>query len=100
MKFDDIHIRDPFVLADGGKYYLYGSRGAEAWGKCTGLDAYVSDDLDEWSKAAEVFTPPENFWSNMHFWAPEVHKYKGEYYMLVSFKSPDRNRGTQILKAS
>jgi GH43 family beta-xylosidase len=100
MKFDDIHIRDPFVLADGGKYYLYGSRGAEAWGKCTGLDAYVSDDLDEWSEAAEVFTPPENFWSDMHFWAPEVHKYKGEYYMLVSFKSPDRNRGTQILKAS
>jgi len=98
--FTDIHIRDPFVLADGGKYYLYGSRGNEAWGKCTGLDVYVSSDLATWSEAFTVFTPPENFWSDMHFWAPEVHKYNNEYYMFVSFKSHDRCRGTQILKAA
>ena len=100
MKFKDIHMRDPFVLTDGGKYYLYGSRGPECWDKCTGLDVYVSDDLENWSEPIEVFTPPENFWSDTNFWAPEVHKYNGEYYMLVSFISEKRNRGTQILKAS
>ena len=100
MKLNDIHIRDPFILADNGKYYLYGSRGNEAWWKCTGLDVYVSSDLEIWSEAYEVFTPPEDFWSDLNFWAPEVHKYKDEYYMFVSFKSEKRRRGTQILKAS
>ena len=45
MKLNDIHIRDPYILYDKGKYYLYGSRGTECWGKCYGLDVYVSDDL-------------------------------------------------------
>ena len=26
MKLEDINIRDPFVLNDGGIYYLYGTR--------------------------------------------------------------------------
>ena len=100
MKFQDIHIRDPFILVDGGKYYLYGSRGPEAWGRCTGLDVYVSDDMENWSEPVEVFTPPANFWADLNFWAPEVHAYKGAYYMFVSFKSNTRCRGTQILKAT
>ena len=29
MKLYDIHIRDPFILAEDGKYYLYGTRGAD-----------------------------------------------------------------------
>ena len=32
MKTGEIHIRDPFVLVHGGKYYLYGTRGATCWG--------------------------------------------------------------------
>lgn len=100
MKFEDIHIRDPFVLVEDGKYYLYGSRGYETWGKCTGLDVYVSSDLENWSEAYEVFKAPENFWADLNFWAPEVHKYNNEYYMFVSFKSDDKCRGTQILKAN
>ena len=99
MKLTDIHIRDPFVLADDGRYYLYGSRGDECWGKCSGLDVYVSSDLETWSSAVEVFTPPEDFWSDLHYWAPEVHKYNEKYYMFVSFKSADMCRGTQILKS-
>ena len=99
MQFNDIHIRDPFILPDGGRYYLYGSRGGETWGKCTGLDVYVSDDLEHWSEPKEAFTPPEGFWSDKEFWAPEVHAYRGAYYMFVSFKSDARCRGTQILRA-
>ena len=99
MKKEQIHIRDPFILSDEGKYYLYGSRGGECWGKCSGLDVYLSEDLESWSDSHECFSRPENFWSDMHFWAPEVHKYKNKYYMFVSFKSEDRHRGTQILVA-
>ncbi len=99
MKLKDIHIRDPFVLLADGKYYMYGSRGPETWGEGTGLDVYISDDLENWSEAIEAFTPPENFWSHKNFWAPEVHFYKGSYYMFVSFISDTRLRGTQILKS-
>lgn len=99
MKLQDIHIRDPFILLEGGRYYLYGSRGNEAWGKATGLDVYESDDLVSWSGPSVVFTPPEGFWANMHFWAPEVHQYHGKFYMFVSFKSETACRGTQILVA-
>ena len=100
MKTNEIHIRDPFILAEDGKYYLYGSRGSECWGKGTGLDVYVSEDLENWSEAIEVFTKPEDFWADKNFWAPEVHKYNKNYYMFVSFVSATRNRGTQILKAN
>ncbi len=99
MELKDIHIRDPFILADGDTYYLYGSRGDEAWGVCTGLDVYKSKDLKEWSDPIEAFTKPDNFWSDKNYWAPEVYKYKGEYYMFVSFISDSRQRGTQILKS-
>lgn len=27
MKFNEIHIRDPFILPHEGTYYLYGTRG-------------------------------------------------------------------------
>ena len=97
MKIEEIHIRDPFILVDADKYFLYGSRGDEAWGECTGLDVYTSNDLSKWSNPVEVFSKPEDFWADMNFWAPEVHKYKGSFYMLVSFKSKDKCRGTQIL---
>ena len=99
MKLQDIHIRDPFILLEGERYYLYGSRGNEAWGKATGLDVYESDDLVSWSGPSVVFTPPEGFWADMHFWAPEVHQYHGKFYMFVSFKSETACRGTQILVA-
>lgn len=100
MKFQDINIRDPFVLLHENRYYMYGTRGSEAWTeKSTGLDAYVSDDLENWNEIKDIFLPPENFWADRNFWAPEVHFYKGNFYMFVSFKSETKMRGTQILKA-
>lgn len=100
MKIGEIHVRDPFIMKANGKYYLYGTRGSEAWGnRATGLDVFVSDDLEQWEGPREVFTPPEGFWADRQFWAPEVHAYRGAYYMFVSFKSETERRGTQILRA-
>lgn len=99
MKFCDINIRDPFVLKEDGKYYLYGTRGETAWTKAEGLDVYVSDDLENWSEPHECFSVPENFWGEKEIWAPEVHKYNGSYYMFASFYSDKRSRATQILKS-
>ena len=99
MKRQDIHIRDPFVLVQDGKYYLYGTRGSTAWGNADGFDAYVSEDLENWSEPIEIFHNDGSFWANKHYWAPEVHKWKGEFYMFASFKGENMCRGTAILKA-
>ncbi len=102
MKLSDIHIRDPFILPVAGTYYLYGSRMAGQGGfsfKGKGLDVYTSTDLVDWSDAHECFTRPEDFWADRDFWAPEVHTWRGAYYMFVSFKAEGVCRGTQILRS-
>ena len=100
MRLCDIHLRDPFVYAEDGVYYLYGTRrGATTkvipW---QGLDVYTSTDLVEWSEPHECFTRPDDFWADRDFFAPEVHKYHGAYYMFASFRSEGRLRCSQILK--
>ncbi len=99
MKTSDINIRDPFVLCEGGKYYLYGTRGPTCWGPANGFDVYVSDDLEEWTGPHECFYNDGTFWADRNYWAPEVHVWQGKYYMFASFKNPDVHRGTAILCA-
>lgn len=102
MKLNEINIRDPFILPDDGRYYMYGTRGKNCWeNRCLvegmGFDVYVSDDLENWSGAKSVFEKTAGFWADRNFWAPEVHKYNGKYYMFASFFNGERHRGTQIL---
>lgn len=100
MKKSEIYIRDPFVLPYKGKYYMYGTRGTESWAdRATGLDVYVSENLESWTGPTEVFHRPDDFWATRDFWAPEVHEYNGAFYMFVSLKSDTARRGTFILKA-
>ncbi|MCD8131151.1 MAG: glycoside hydrolase family 43 protein [Lachnospiraceae bacterium] len=98
MKTDEINIRDPFVLLHNGKYYMYGTRGKECWAdQAYGLDVYVSEDLDEWSEPEEIFSRTADFPYTMNYWAPEVHEYRGKFYMFVSFKAQGVCQGTSIL---
>lgn len=99
MKAAEINIRDPFVLCDGGVYYLYGTR-AENFGKKTGgFDVYVSHDLEQFSPPRECFDS-ERFGLNRDVnWAPEVHKYKGRYYMFATFTMENGLKGTHALCA-
>lgn len=91
MKLNEIHMRDPFILNDDGKYYLYGSCGIP------GFYTYISNDLINWEGPYTVFEKTDDFWAEKDYWAPEVHKYNGRYYMFASFKSEGCCRGTQIL---
>ncbi|MBQ1257552.1 MAG: family 43 glycosylhydrolase [Clostridia bacterium] len=97
MKRHEINIRDPYVLVVNGKYYMYGTRGATCWGKASGFDVYVSDDLETWSNPIPCFENDGSFWADRNYWAPEVHPYKGKYYMFASFKNETVCRGTAIL---
>ena len=98
MLNNEINIRDPFVLPYKGKYYMYGTRCIQ--GRGLGFDCYVGTDLKVWSDPVEIFHKPEDFWADMNYWAPEVHYYKREFCLFASFKSQDKCRGTQILKAA
>ena len=99
MKKEEINIRDPFILLNEGKYYLYGTRGNEAFTrKATGLDVYVSEDLEEFDGPHVVFSPGTDFFSKKNYWAPEVYPYNGKFYMFASF-TYGKKMGTSSLVA-
>lgn len=87
MKRNDIHIRDPFVLVHESKYYLYGTRGKTAWGKASGFDVFVSEDMENWSEPFACFEDDGTFWAKKHYWAPEVHRWRGAFYLFALFIS-------------
>lgn len=100
MKCNEINIRDPYVVVKDGKYYMYGTRGRNFGMQTEGFDVYVSEDLENWSEPHECFNSVEYGLNTLSNWAPEVHEYKGAYYMFATFTRAYNNlRGTFILKA-
>lgn len=78
---------DPYVLRENGKYYMYGTGG----GARNGFAAYSSIDLMQWKYEGQVYHASNvNGWSdstaawNGAYWAPEVYKYQGKFYMFYS----------------
>ncbi len=81
---DEFRIRDPFVLAENGIYYLYESK---PWNGGKGVAVRTSTDLENWTDKEMVMTlPPEV--NNTAVWAPEVHKYKGAYWLFTTLSFP------------
>lgn len=100
MKNNEINIRDPFVICENGKYYMYGTRARNFGRKTAGFDVYISTDLENWSDPIECFNSEKFAMNHEVNWAPEVHKYNGAYYMFATFTRKSNNlRGTFILKA-
>lgn len=99
MKKSEINIRDPFILFEDGVYYLYGTRAADFGRGTAGFDVYRSSDLEDYSDPIQCFDSEKYGMNREVNWAPEVHKYKGAYYMLATFTRECGLRGTYILKA-
>ena len=102
MKKSEFRIRDPYILLHEGKYYMYGTTRLDAdsiFSSKGGFDVYVSEDLEDFSGPYTVFEPSADFYAVGDFWAPEVHRYKGKYYMFATFKGANGNHGTGILVA-
>lgn len=94
-RLTDIPAHDPFVLADSstGTYYLYTGavpslHGIDSYGVLT----YTSQDLEYWKGPYIVFAVPEDSWAHPQHgaWAPEVHAYKGRYYLFVTLHHQNR----------
>ncbi len=94
-RLTDIPAHDPFVLADSstGTYYLYTGAVPSLHGVASyGVLTYTSQDLESWKGPYLVFTVPENSWAHPQHgaWAPEVHAYKGRYYLFVTLHNQER----------
>lgn len=96
MKLADIRIRDPFIIMENGKYYLMGSTGDDPWERGSDFSLYVSDDLVNF-EFVKTLVEDSVFSGYTQFWAPELHKYNGKFYIIVSVYCPEKGRGSVIL---
>lgn len=93
-QLSDIWMRDACVMPDvaGGTYYMVASdRGAA-------VRAYTSKNLVDWEGPHVIYQTPDDMWGNdveiNSIWAPEIHAYKGKYYLFLTFSST-REMGEQ-----
>lgn len=55
MKITEVHLRDPYILLDNNKYYMYGTRGTSNGRTSNGFDVFISDDLIDWDGPFSLF---------------------------------------------
>ena len=103
----DVHISDPCIFPDEktGMYYTYvqfvdRERFPDAAGD--GMCFYVikSTDLVNWSVQKVCFRQKDtDFWADKDYWAPELHLWKGKYYLFSTFRKTGTYRRCQCLVA-
>lgn len=76
-----INLADPTIFEDQGTYYLYGTSSDE------GFLVYSSTDLYEWegpmgANAGGLCLSKGESFGTKGFWAPQVFKNRGKYYMV------------------
>ncbi len=74
----EIRMGDPFVLLHEGAYYLYGTTARD------GFRCWRSPDLVHWTELGYAYRRAEDSWGTGSFWAPEVFRYRGLFYMGFS----------------
>jgi beta-xylosidase len=107
VKLADVRMRDACILPDPATqtYHII----ASTW---RGVRGYTSRDLRTWEGPRLIFRIPDNFWPGIDLkgiWAPELHQYRGKYYLFLTFDSatpfpeqwenwlPRVHRGSQVL---
>jgi beta-xylosidase len=85
-----LDIADPFVHREGDTYYLYGTSAGD------GLLVWTSKDLVNWEKRGHVFKRDDTSWSRRDFWAPELFKHAGKYYLHFTAAGGGSTRDTRV----
>ncbi|HEX4123989.1 MAG TPA: glycoside hydrolase family 43 protein [Tepidisphaeraceae bacterium] len=100
VHYSQLRIRDPFIVPviEERKYYLFGTTSFP--GEPRHFDCYVGTDLMHWHGPHRVFSPRGDYWGTDDFWASEVHRFGGKYFLFATFKAPGRCRGTDILMSA
>lgn len=90
----DMPVHDPWIVADSATktYYLYTSNDQRSTSvDRPGTMAYRSRDLKHWEGPLVVFRLPEGTWAaNEAAWAPEVHAWRGRYYLFTTLHNPGK----------
>ena len=99
LRLPEIQLHDPWMLADRSTrtYYLYSSASPRITGQGrTGTLYYTSKDLATWEGPRIAFVAPESSWADPRVgaWAPEVHEYKGKYYLFTTLHNPAKQLAT------
>ena len=80
-------MRDHFVVKEGDRWYLTGTSLPVWSGPNPGVRLLVSDDLLHWrhhSWLIDAATLPPGCFYNGRFWAPEIHRAHGKYWLTVN----------------
>ncbi len=91
----EFFAHDPWILAheESKTYYLYTAGQSNVNGtNRSGTMTYKSKNLREWDGPYVVFTVPDGMWANPRqgAWAPEVHRYRGKFYLFVTLHNAER----------
>lgn len=101
LKKEDIRIRDPFIYTDfeNGCYYMYGTTALveDKIVAKNSFSVYRTLDLENFEEPKVIFDGSKHgFWADRDFWAAELHKYNGKYYLFGSCKAENKHRATHI----
>ena len=114
FRLAETRLRDPFILPDEttGTYYLVTSSVPLSGPQRHGVSVLTSQDLQTWEGPYPIFRIKPDFWAQGSVWAPEMHPYRGRFYLFATMNSPEKlpdepwpnwpaktRRGTQILVA-
>lgn len=103
LALGQIHLRDPCIVPvpEEGCYVMTGTTGSTVRATMAAVDdgfvAYLSRDLHTWR--GPFLLHRHEVPGTTDFWAPEIHRWRGAWYLLGSMVLPGRNRGTYALKA-
>ena len=88
LNLPDMPLHDPWIVADAkaGLYRLYTSNIAAVSGTPgLGTMMYTSRDLKAWAPAKAVFVASTDAWFKGGAWAPEVHEWRGRWWLFTTF---------------
>ncbi|MDQ2664803.1 MAG: glycoside hydrolase family 43 protein [Gemmatimonadota bacterium] len=99
LRLPDIQLHDPWIVADQSTrtYYLYTAASRRITGEGrTGTMYYTSKDLAMWEGPYIAFVAPVDSWADpgVNAWAPEVHAYRGKYYLFTTLHNPAKHLPT------
>jgi len=111
VRLSEVRLRDCCVWPDTNSqtYYLVSSTNRRGTNGRPAVVEYTSKDLETWNGPRVIFEVPQDFWAHRGIWAPELHAYRGRFYLFLTFNTDDRlpeqwrdwlprvKRGSQIL---
>ena len=96
------NIRDPFIILEADKYYLTGTIPPFWDGKSPGVFLWSSDNLIRWKEEGFILhrsAAEDNSWFKDYWWAPEIHKKNGKFYLTVNCRNDKLGIGQNPLIA-